>query len=818
MLVQRRDLPGGTVTLLFSDIAGSTRLLDELGPVPYEEALDRHREEIRAALGRHGGLEVDTQGDSFFAVFTTADRAVMAALEIQHALSNGPIRVRIGMHTGTPDVGREGYIGPDVHRGARIAAAAHGGQTILSTSTRHALTPDLFELLDLGEHRLKDFPTPAPLFQVGTTPSPPLRTISNTNLPRPASEFLGREREVADVREIVRGARFVTLTGPGGTGKTRLAIESAAELVGDFKAGVWWVALASLTDPGLVPDTIAAAIGAKDELATFIGAREMLLVLDNLEQVIDCAPFLAALVEACPNLRVIATSRERLRVRGEREYSVSPLSDTDAARLFSDRAQVSIDKVVEELCRRLDNLPLAIELASARTNVLSPEQILERLGQRLDLLRGGRGTVARQNTLRATIEWSYDLLDDAERQLFARSSVFAGGWALEAAEGVTSAEIGTLQSLVDKSLIVHADGRFRLLETVRQFAAERLSELPEAESQRERHADYYLALAVAAANLHELTSLTALAVENDNLRSALSWYVESDDREAGIRAIASLWRYWLACGMAAEGDRWAVRILDLSGRCADLEEGATLIYAGELARFGGNLARARMLKESGLPFIHDDNPDLFAAAAHDLGMIELGLGNLEAADRYTAEALDVRRSRGSPAGIAHALEGRAHVEWHLGHSERAIELLQEAVDLNGPTDSEFRAALLGSLGEYQRRVGMLEVAVVNASKALTLAVSVDDALAIAFCLRETGSLLMASGQADRAAQIWGAQQALIDQTGLSLDEDPSDFSEQSEAARESLGVADFERNFARGLGLSRNAACLIAAEWLQDAV
>ena len=460
------ELPSGTVTLLFTDIEGSTRLLQELGTERYADALAEHRRRIREAFGAHGGVEVDTHGDAFFCAFATAPEAAAAASDAQNALENGDVKVRMGLHTGTPHRTGEGYVGDDVHLGARVAAAAHGGQIVLSKTTRD-LIEDGVSVRDLGEHRLKDFDEPVWIYQLGDGVFPPLRTISNTNLPRPASRFVGREQEAAEVIELVRGSRLVTLTGPGGSGKTRLSIEAASELLGDFKAGTFWVGLATAQDAAGVIPAVAQTIGGDGDLASVIGERELLLVLDNLEQVIDVAPAIASLVEACANLHVLATSREPLRVRGEVEYEVLPLADPEAVELFCLRSGLETDAEVEQLCRRLDNMPLALELAAARTKTLTPAQILERLDQRLDLFRGGRDAEERQRTLRGTIEWSHDLLEAEEQLLFARLGVFAGGCTFEAAETVADADLDTLQSLVEKSLVRHTGDRFWMLETIR---------------------------------------------------------------------------------------------------------------------------------------------------------------------------------------------------------------------------------------------------------------------------------------------------------------------------------------------------------------
>jgi predicted ATPase/class 3 adenylate cyclase len=557
----RRHLPSGTVTFLFTDIEGSTKLLHELGAEVYAGALAEHRRVIREACARQGGVEVDTQGDAFFVAFPTAPGALAAAREMTEALAPGPIRVRMGLHTGTPHLTEEGYIGQDVHKGARIAAAGHGGQVLLSKETRE-LAPG--PVTDLGEHRLKDFDAPVWIFQLGGERFPPLKTISNTNLPRPASSFVGRDREVGEVVSLLNdGARLLTLTGPGGTGKTRLAIEAAADLVPEFKAGVFWVGLSPLRDPALVVETIAQTLGAKDGVAPHIGEREMLLLLDNLEQVIEAAPGLASLVEACPNLKLLVTSRELLRVRGEVEYPVLPLAEPEAVELFCARARAEPDETVHDLCRALDNLPLALELAAARVSVLSPRQILGRLSTRLDMLKGGRDADPRQQTLRATIEWSYELLSMEEKALFARLAVFAGGCTLEAAEEVTKATLDTLQSLVDKSLLRHTDERFWMLETIREYAAERLEEGEEQETIRERHLDFFLALAERAYEERLASGSTwflTFDAEHDNFRAALDW-ARISRPEAEAQLAGAVAYYWHLRGHAAEARERLARAL-----------------------------------------------------------------------------------------------------------------------------------------------------------------------------------------------------------------------------------------------------------------
>jgi predicted ATPase/class 3 adenylate cyclase len=503
MLRQMRAFPTGTVTFLFTDIEGSTKLLHELGDA-YADALAEHRRLLREAFARHRGVEVDTQGDAFFIAFARARDALAAAAEGQAALESGPIRVRMGLHTGEPLVTEEGYVGIDVHRAARIAAAGHGGQTVVSQTTYDLAGAD--GLRDLGEHRLKDLSAPERIFQLGEGEFPPLKTLYQTNLPIPATPFLGREPELGEVGETLARpeVRLLTLTGAGGSGKTRLALQGAAEAADDYPQGVWWVPLAPVREPDEVLTTAARAVGAAGSLEGAVGDRRLLLLLDNFEHVIEAAPNLTSLLAACPNLNLMVTSRERLQLDGEHIYPVPVLARPDALTLFATRARAvrpdfEPNEALDELCERLDDLPLALELAAARTTVLSTEQLLNRLGARLDLLRGGRDAEVRQQTLRATIEWSYDLLDPDEQRLFARFAVFRGGCTLEAAEGICEADLDQLQSLVDKSLVrVRDGGRFWMLETINEFADERLAESGEEDELRRRHAKFFLRLAESA--------------------------------------------------------------------------------------------------------------------------------------------------------------------------------------------------------------------------------------------------------------------------------------------------------------------------------
>jgi predicted ATPase/class 3 adenylate cyclase len=532
----RTDLPTGTVTFLFTDVEGSTSLLNELGAERYADALAEHRAVIREACTGRGGVEVDTQGDAFFFAFSTAPGALSAASDFTGRLATeGPIRVRVGVHTGTPVVGEEGYVGHDVHRAARIAAAGHGGQVLVSASTATLVDN---ELTDLGEHRFKDLGALERVFQLGRGTFPPLKSLHRTNLPVPASSFVGRDRELDELGALLdRGVRLLTLTGPGGVGKTRLALQAVADAVDAFPDGVWWVPLASVRDPGLVLSSVALALGVPEQrgrgldesLIDVLSAGRSILLLDNLEHLLPGAAAEVATLRDAGGSAVVVTSRERLQLAGEHVYQVAPLAAAEAAELFSDRAAAlghdsgDADSVAE-LCSRLDNLPLAVELAAARTGLLAPAEILSRLGGRLDKLRGGRDADPRQQTLRDAIGWSHDLLDRTEQELFARLAIFPGGGTIEAVEAVCDAELDVLTSLLDKSLVRRSGDRVWMLETIREFASERLSADPAADDLKGRHARHYLALAESSdgevRGPRQAEAVKRLASERENLRVA----------------------------------------------------------------------------------------------------------------------------------------------------------------------------------------------------------------------------------------------------------------------------------------------------------
>jgi predicted ATPase len=764
----RTDLPSGTVTFLFTDVEGSTTLLHEVGAERYAEALAEHRRVIREACAAQGGVEVDTQGDAFFFAFPTAPGALAAAEAFTDALARGPIRVRVGLHTGRPLLTDEGYVGDDVHFAARVGAASHGGQVVLSSATAQLVE---HELVDLGEHRLKDIAEAVPIFQLGGGSFPPLKTISNTNLPRPASSFVGREAELGEVlSRLASGARLLTLTGPGGTGKTRLALEAASTLVPEYKAGVFWVGLASLRDPALVTETIAQTLGAKDGLAEHIGERELCLLLDNLEQVVECAPELSALLQACPNLTLLVTSRELLRVQGEVEYPVPPLATPEAVSLFCARSQLEPSEEIAELCARLDSLPLAVELAAARASALTVSQILERLSSRLDLLKGGRDADPRQRTLRATIEWSYDLLSGDEQQLFARLSVFAGGCTLEAAEEVCGADVDTLQSLVEKSLLRFTDERYWMLETIREFAGERLDEVSRASLIRGL-AEHLAAVAVREGAPHFVGRQShvyeRLEVEHPNVREVAAYAISTQTPGPVLRLSGVLWLHWCSRHVV-EAEAWVAWATAARPDVDDDVWLPALLGAGEVIRFAGDLDHAAEMKERFLVDVagyEAADPLWEAGALVDLADIALHRGDLDEALDYGERSLAIREARG--LGTDRALVTLGDIAMRRGDLEHAERLLSEAATGFERQGHEINyASALGTLAEVERRRGDSQRAETLVREALGRLAALGDRPLVAECLRLLAILAADRGLAERAGTLWGAAEAIFASDGL----------------------------------------------------
>jgi predicted ATPase/class 3 adenylate cyclase len=818
-----RGLPSGTVTFLFTDVEGSTKLLHELGAEAYAEALLEHRRVLREAFSAHGGVEVDTQGDAFFVAFPTAPGALAAATAGLERLSSTPIRVRMGVHTGTPHVGEEGYVGVDVHRAARIAAAGHGGQVLVSASTAALLGTD--GLRNLGEHRLKDLSAPEQIYQLGDEDFPPLKSLYRTNLPIPATPFLGREHELAAISELLANVRLLTLTGPGGTGKTRLGLQAAAEAAERYPDGIFWVPLAPLRDPELVLPTVGQSLGAKDGLEDHLAEKSLLILLDNFEHLIDAAPRLSALLASCPNVHLLITSRELLRVPGEQAYPVPPLEAEDGTELFLARARAALPSFVGsdallELCARLENLPLALELAAARVRVLSPEQLLERLSQRLDLFKAGRGVDPRQQTLRATIEWSHDLLDEDERRLFARLAVFLGGCTLESAEAVCDADLETLEALVDKSLVgIRAGGRFWMLETIREYAAEQLESSGEAELLRRRHAEHFLELGEEAELQTRVYSgewIGRLQEEHDNFRAALDYLTSSGESELVLQLAGALTEFWDRGGHVAEGRHRLESALQGQDRPTAARARA-LTGAAFMAYGSGDAMAARSIGEQALER-HRGLGDV-RGAAQDLNLLcvaSIEEGNLERAQQLAEESLALFREAGDEHETVAATRTLAFTYHSRGDLDRARTLheanLRQAKALGF---RETEAATLGSLAMIAFEQGRIEDALELGKQNLLAFRDLGSlhGLAQGLC-RTAGSVAVLPGKADTATRLLSCFEAHREQIGVS-EAWVARMNEQTLAAiRARLDEAAFAEAWGDGQALTIDDAVALALDSL----
>jgi predicted ATPase/class 3 adenylate cyclase len=772
----RPELPTGTVTFLFTDIEGSTRLLHALGPDAYADALARHRSALRQAFAAHNGVEVDTQGDAFFVAFPTAAGAAAAA-EAGHAtLASGPINVRMGLHTGTPTLTAEGYVGVDVHRAARIAALAHGGQTVLSEATAALL--DGVSLAGVGRHRIKDFDAPVQLLQLGRVPFPPLRTSGAVDLPTPATPFLGRERELYAAVALVleRDPRLLTVLGPGGTGKTRFAIELARLLSEEAEGGTVFVPLAPLRDEQLVLTTIAERLGTSSDdpaaIAAHLRERRTHVIVDNVEHLLPgAAGTLAELAARAPTLRLLITSREALRVHGEELLDLPPLAEDEAVALFLGRARAILPELeetpaVDELCRRLDRLPLAIELAAARTRLLAPEALLERLGARLDLLSGTRDADPRHATLRATIAWSHDLLDAGERRLFAGLAVFAAGCTLESAEAVCDAELDVLESLLDKSLVRRRTGtqgeeRLWMLETIREFAVECLDESVEAETTRRRLAERMLAIArsanlsdeavVAGAQRHE-----HVLGELDDMRAALDWAADNDVL-LGLELAVALEGHW-AAHSPAEGAR---RLGELLTRAVDpppaLRAAALRVRGGTLYR-SGDFEHGTEHHRASLEAFQDLGDERATASLRGrLVVHEAYFGALDRARRDASDLLVLSRELGLPRLECEALGAMATVCRRAEEYEEAWALAQLSAETAAACGWVWwHANLLTELLELGLELGRLDEAEAAGRDAVRLAGRIDDRLALLWTLAGLSVVAFRRGDLERAGAIWGS--------------------------------------------------------------
>jgi predicted ATPase/class 3 adenylate cyclase/DNA-binding CsgD family transcriptional regulator len=821
-----RNLPAGTVTLLFTDIEESTHLLQQLGD-RYVSVLAECRSMLRAAFQEWNGYEVDTQGDAFFVAFARATDAVLAAVEVQRALASHPwpedaaVRVRMGLHIGEPTLTPEGYVGLDVHRAARIMRAGHGGQVLLSQATGNLVEQDLpddVSLRDLGEYRLKDLGRPRRLFQLVIsdlpTEFPRLKTLDTypNNLPVQFTPFIGREQELTAVQQLLcrDEVRLLTLTGPGGAGKTRLGLQVAAELSDRFADGVFFVNLAPMSDPALVVSAIAQTLDMREgtgqplleRLREELEQQQMLLLLDNFEQVVAAGVQVVDVLAACPRLKVLVTSREVLHVQAEHEFPVPPLELPDPKRLpdlavlshnaavalFLQRAQAvkpdfqltnSNARAIAEICVRLDGLPLAIELAAARMKLLPPQALLARLDQRLAVLAGAsRDVPARQQTLRNTIAWSYNLLGAAEQRLFRRLSVFVGGCTLQAVEAVCATldnadeagqALDEVASLVDKSLLQQTEQegeepRLVMLETIREYGLERLTVNGEMEAARQAHAAYYLALAEKAEpeleGLQQAIWLERLDREHENLRAALSWLLEQGEAgqsmEMAMRLGAALEQFWVIPGHYSEGRTFLQQALAVREGVAKAVLARALGTAARLALNQGDIDRGGVLCEESLSLCRELG-DRFgiALSLQRLAVVAWVRNNPAKARSLTEEALALWKEVGDKKHIAWALTWLAYIASQQGEYVRGLALCEESLALHrglenkiGTADSLFQLAevLYVSQSDPARIRSLLE-------EGLALSREAGDKMGIAGYFRLAGQLALSQGNAATARSL-----------------------------------------------------------------
>jgi len=821
--------------MLFSDIEGSTALLGRLGDL-YGEALSAHRALMRTAFAGWRGREMGTEGDSFFVVFASAGDAVGCALTAQRALGGydwpggAAVRVRMGLHSGEPAEHEDGYIGMDVHRAARIASAAHGGQVVLSEPTRLLATPSFpagVFVKDLGFHRLKDIEAPERIYQLAGPglgeDFPPLKSLgTQSSLPVPVTPLVGRDEDLARLCAALgtSGTRLVTLTGTGGVGKTRLSLAAAAGLAPAFPHGVYFVALAATHDAEVAWKTLADSLDvsvegqAADAVTGFLAERRALLVLDNLEQLDGASEVVARLLAAAPRLVVLATSRRPLHVQGEHEFPVSPLAvpiDGDlaavaasgAVQLFAQQAEmvrpgfaVTAGNAADlaTICRHLDGLPLAIELAAARVKLLAPRALLARLGHGLGLAAVETGRPLRQQTLRNTVAWSYDLLDPEVAQVFRRMSVFAGGCDLDALEAVAveggkqagADALDFVAELHDVSLLTVAEGadgepRLGMLETIREYARERLALDDDLDDTQRRHAEHYAAFAERADDQldgpAQLTALDRLEADHDNLRAALAWSLETqatggvDEGERaviGLRLVQALVLFWYQHGHASEGQRWLRRAMEVAAADGGAPLARVTHGLGVLMDTQGEPDAARQLFERSLAIWRGlGDLDWQARELNSLGIVHNHLGNLEAARSLLRESIAIAREIGNPIRLAAALTNLGQLESAAGRFDSAARALHEALALD-----RMHGDLLGVTLD-QQSLALVSLRAGRPGEARDLLAGTFDYLAssgntslFANILELSAAISSALGEPLRAARLEGTAEAIRNQLGM----------------------------------------------------
>ena len=847
--------PSGTVTFIFTDIEQSTRLLDKLGTEDYARTLEEHRRRLRGAFEK--GYEVGTQGDSLFFAFARADDAVAAAAAGQLALEGLPLRVRMGIHTGQPSVVGEDYIGMDVHRAARISAAAYGGQIVLSQTTRDLVSADT---RDLGEHRLKDLTQPQRLHQLVApgleTQFPPLRTLENrpTNLPAQVTPLVGRTSELEALHALLEDddVRLITLTGPGGTGKTRLALHAAAQAVELFRNGVWFVSLEAVADPELLLPTIAQTLGLHESGDKQLGAairdhlagQQVLLVLDNFEQLLDATRAVCDLLDASAGLRLVVTSRAALQVAPEHVFPVPPLrlpdptslpqvealSQYEAVQLFLERARAVSPAfaitsenapAVAEVCVRLDGLPLAIELAASRVKLLPPQALVTRLGERLDVLRSGaRDRPERQQTLRATLDWSFDLLGEEERRVFAQLSVFAGGFRLDAAEAVCETDLDVVEALLEHSLLraeERPDGepRFSMLESIRDYARDQLERGPEENAVRERHARWY-ATWLEARTDDRLTARLIGALdreeeEHDNIRAALAWTRDRGETDVELRFAASAGLvYWPERGHLSEGRRWLDDVLARSQGADEGTRARALVAAAQHAWRQGDYEGCDELAAEAQEVLErlDDRPALARALMARAIAAEFR-GDREAEEAYYEPAEAILRDLGHTEALDAIFSNRGYADIVAGDFVSAERRLREVAETATGRAAMYAA---GNHGLALAQLGRLDDAEARFRDVLHTALTTHRSAEIVLLAFEGLGLVAAARAEDlRAVRLMGVSAGIREKTGYALAAAEQRFHDElMPEVRERLGDGDFDRAWNEGRQLPVEAAIGLA--------
>ncbi|MGO8956869.1 MAG: ATP-binding protein [Streptosporangiaceae bacterium] len=876
------ELPTGTITLLFSDVEGPTALLGRLGD-RYGDVLSAQRAVQHDACSAAGGRELEAEGASFFAVFQSAADAVRCCVAAQRALAGrdwsdgAAVRVRMGLHSGEPVRHEDGYIGLDVHRAARIAATAHGGQVVLSSPTRllaEAQLPAGTRLDDLGWHRLKDIEAPERIYQltiVGLQERfPPLKTLgAQTSLPVPMTPLVGREGDLEELRAAVAqpGIRLVTLTGTGGVGKTRLALAVASSLASGFPHGVFFVSLAAVRDPEVMWKTIAGDLNAASEgpaadvVTGYLAERRALLVLDNLEQLDGASEVVAALLEAAPRLVVLATSRRPLHLQGEHEYPVPPLdlppdagvagvAASSAVRLFVQQAELvrpgftvtaGNGADIAAICRRLDGLPLAIELAASRVRLLAPSALLSRLGDSLDLAAADVGRPSRQQTLRNTIGWSYELLAAGLAGSFRRLGAFAGGCDLEAVASVAVAEDGqaaiadpleVAAGLLDVSLITVTEGtdgepRVGMLETVREYALERLVVAGELDETRRRHAEYFADVAERARSQlggpAYLGALGRLEAENGNLRAALAWSLDmrargladgSERIAIGLRLAQALTMFWYQHGHAAEGRRWLERAMELASEAAGAPLARVAHGLGMLLRQQGEFDAALRVLERSLSIARDvGDRDRQARVLNSLGITHHHLGHLDTARSLFENSIAISRELGNAVLVSMRLVNLGNVEIDAGNLDHASRVLQEALTLHhqqgnvvGIANSQL------SLATVSLRAGRAAEARDLLSRTFDYVASSSDPEFLAQTLEAFACITAELGECLRAARLAGAAEAIRQKAGMPIPEPSSVLLERFLGpARAIIPRVAWDAELAAGRALTQEQAVALLA-------